>query len=71
MRREFAGQGLPGKVLDYVRRECARRGVSAVRLDTGWEEERMRELYQRLGFTVVRRRELPGGRAMALYELRL
>lgn len=71
VRREFAGQGLPGKVLDYVRRECARRGVSAVRLDTGWEEERMRELYQRLGFAVVRRRELPGGRAMALYELRL
>lgn len=62
---------MPGKVLDYVKRACARRGARAIRLDTGWDEERLRALYLELGFEIVEKRELANGRAMALYEMRL
>ena len=71
VRREFAGKGVPAKVLDYVRRECAKRGASAIRLDTGWEEETVKEIYLGLGFEIVEKRELPNGRAMALYEMKV
>lgn len=71
VRREFAGTGLPAKVIAYVKRECGKRGASAIRLDTGWEEERVKQIYLDLGFEIVEKRELPNGRAMALYEMKI
>ena len=71
VRREFAGKGVPAKVLDYIRRVCRERGASAIRLDAGWEEEKVKNIYLQLGFEIVEKRELPNGRAMALYEMKV
>ena len=71
VRRDFAGKDVPAKVLDYIRRECKKRGATAIRLDTAWDEEAVKEIYLRLGFEIADRRELPSGRAMALYEMKV
>ena len=71
VRRDFAGKNVPAKVLDYIKRECKKRGAAAIRLDTAWDEETVKNIYLRLGFEIVGRKELPNGRVMALYEMKV
>jgi len=71
VRRDFAGQGLPGACLDYAVKACKSQGAEYVRLDTGWDEERMKVLYTSLGFEIVEKLERQKGKAMALYEYKI
>ena len=71
VRRDFAGKNVPAKVLGYIKRECKKRGAAAIRLDTAWDEERVKAIYLRLGFEIVGRKNLPNGRSMALYEMKV
>lgn len=68
VRREFAGMNMPRHCLDYIVDECKKRGARYIRLDTAWDEEKMREIYTSLGFRVVDKLTLKNGKFMALYE---
>ena len=71
VRRDFAGKNVPAKVLGYIKQACKKRGAAAIRLDTAWDEERVKAIYLRLGFEIVGRKNLPNGRSMALYEMKV
>lgn len=71
VRRDFAGQGLPQLCLDYAIEACKKHQAKFIRLDTGWDEETMKELYLSLGFKIVEKVTLDNQRCMALYEYRI
>jgi ribosomal protein S18 acetylase RimI-like enzyme len=51
--REFAGQGLPQKLIMFAKEEAQKKGFKQLRLDTNSEEKKLCELYERLGFKKV------------------
>ena len=69
VRREFAGKGIPKEMINYAKAECRKKGARHLRLDTGWNEEKMKQIYTGLGFDIVKKIELKNGREMALYQL--
>lgn len=71
VKRAYAGKGLSRKMVEYAKKECNKRGAKYLRLDTGWTETKMRELYIGLGFKIVKKIEFDNGAAMALYELKV
>ncbi len=71
VRRAYSGMGMPKKMIDFAKEVCRKRGIKYLRLDTGLDEEKMKEIYIGLGFEIVRKVELGNGRAMALYELKI
>lgn len=70
VRRGFAGKGLSTKMVEHAVRECSRRGIGYLRLDTDVTKPKLCGLYERMGF-VRAGRKLMDGRDYALYELRL
>lgn len=71
VRRRFAHRGMAAQVVEAVKEECARRGVSRLRLDTGAEEAAVGAIYLAAGFEVVKTIEKDGRPVMLLYELRI
>lgn len=71
VRRRFAGRGMTGLVTDAIEAECRNRGIRYIRLDTGLEEEKVRGVYEKAGFRMVRIIDYPNGRSLALYELQV
>lgn len=71
VRREFAGKDLTLKMVEYAKRQCRARGAKYLRLDTGWDETKMKEIYTGIGFEIVKKIEYGNGKAMALYELKV
>lgn len=69
VRRPFAGMGIPERFLDYTREVCLRQGIPFIRLDTGLQEQKVRDIYLKLGFRIVKRLEFGEGRGMLLYEM--
>ena len=70
VRRSFAGRSLSVKMIDHAKRECEKRGIRYLRLDTDPTRPTLRRLYEGLGFVMAGRTEV-GGREYALYELRI
>ena len=56
-------------MIEYAKKECGKKGVKYLRLDTGWDEEKMKQIYISLGFEIIKKIELKNGKAMALYQL--
>lgn len=71
VRREYAGMGLPGKMIEYATEECKRRNIKYLRLDTGWTNEKLCSLYKSLGFEIVDKFLFNDGGAMALFEMKI
>lgn len=69
VRREFAGKGIPIEMIEYAKAQCREKGIKYLRLDTGWDEERMKQIYTDLGFDIVEKIVLKNGGEMALYQL--
>lgn len=69
VRRKFAGMGMTGLVTEAIRAECRRRGIRYIRLDTGLDEEAVKNIYLSAGYKIVDIIDYPNGRSMALYEL--
>lgn len=69
VRREYAGMGMTNLVTEALRKECRRRGIRYIRLDTGLDERKVRKLYLNAGYKIVDIIDYPNGRSMALYEL--
>lgn len=71
VRREYAGMGLPGKMIEFAIKECKRRNIKYLRLDTGWTNEKLCNLYRNLGFEIVDKFLFDNGGAMALLEKKI
>lgn len=71
VRREFAHRGMTARVVEAVKAECARNGAKYLRLDTGYDEPAVRDIYLSAGFEIVRTLERDGRPVMLLYELKL
>jgi len=69
VRRKFAHRGMTGQVVEALRGECRRRGAKYLRLDTGYEETAVRDIYLAAGFQIVKTLERDGKPVMLLYEM--
>lgn len=70
VRRQYAGQGLPGKLVGFALEECRKKKINYLRLDTGWTNKKLIEMYEGLGFEIVDKFPLGNG-AFALMELKI
>lgn len=71
VRRDYASKGLPAKVVEFAIEECKKRNISYLRLDTGWANTKLCNLYKSLGFELVDRFVLDDGGAFALFEMKI
>lgn len=53
VRREFAGQGLPGKVINLAGNLAASQQINVLRADTNAEEAKLRNVYESIGFKLA------------------
>lgn len=70
VRRDFSGMGLPQKMVEFAVEECKKRDVHCLRLDTGWTNKKLCNLYKSLGFKIVDKFLLDDGGAFALFEIK-
>lgn len=70
VKREYAGMRLSKQMVDFAANLCRSKGVKALRLDTGWKNTRLWQLYESYGFEKVDKYYL-GDKAFALYEMKL
>lgn len=66
--RKYSGQGISGRMVDYAKAECKRKGIRYLRLDTGWNRDKLRNHYEKLGFSLVGKKTIRG-KDFALYEV--
>ena len=71
VRRAFAHQNMTGQVVEALKEECRRHGAGYLRLDTGYDEPAVREIYLTAGFEIVKILEKKGKPVMLLYEMKL
>ena len=69
VRRKFAGTGMTNLVVDAIKKECRKRRIRYIRLDTALDEKAVRKIYLNAGFKIVDIIDYPNGRSLALYEL--
>jgi len=63
VRRKFAGQGIPARLIAYAEQLCREKNINMLRLDTDLDRPKLRAMYERLGFVPV------GTRVLRLAEL--
>jgi GNAT superfamily N-acetyltransferase len=72
VRRKYAGQGIADILIDYASERCLENGVRALRLDCDPARTKLRELYERHGFTLKEIKTIQTKRLgeidVALYE---
>jgi len=51
--------------------ECKKRNIKYLRLDTGWNNKKLCNLYKSLGFEIVDKFLLDNGGAFALFEMKI
>ncbi len=66
--RAYAGTGLSGQILEWVKREAGHRGLRHVRIEFYADREHLIRLYRNNGFEEVRRRVMPDGIEIALCQ---
>lgn len=66
--RVYAGTGLSGQILEWVKREAEQRGLKHVRIEFYADREHLLKLYLNNGFEEVRRRVMPDGIEIALCQ---
>lgn len=71
VRRRFAHMGMTGQVAEALKEVCRRRGARYLRLDTGYNEPAVRDIYLAAGFRIVKTLEHNGKPVMLLYEMNL
>jgi ribosomal protein S18 acetylase RimI-like enzyme len=71
VRREYASQGLPAKMVEFAVEECKKRTISHLRLDTGWNKVKLCNLYKSLGFEIVDKFSLGEGGEFVLFEMKI
>jgi ribosomal protein S18 acetylase RimI-like enzyme len=71
VRRDYADQGLSGKLVEFAIEECKKRKIKYLRLDTGWNKTKLCNLYKSLGFELVDKFLLDDGGEFALFEMKI
>ncbi len=66
--RVYAGTGLSGRILEWVKREAEHRGLKHVRIEFYADREHLLKLYLTNGFEEVRRRGMPDGIEISLCQ---
>ena len=56
-------------VTEAIKSECRKRGIRYIRLDTGLDEEVVKEIYLDAGYKIVDILDYDNGRSMALYSM--
>lgn len=70
VKREYSGRGISRLMIDYAVEECRRKGLYTLRLDTGWNRQKLCELYENMGFVKVGRKTIKD-MDYALYEMKI
>jgi len=65
VRRKFARQGIPARLIQHAEQLCREKNITTLRLDTDFDRPKLRALYERLGFMPV------GTRVLRLAELNM
>lgn len=71
VKRNYASQGIPGKLVEFAIEECKKRNIKYLRLDTGLTKTKLCNLYISLGFEIVDKILLDDGGAFALFEMKI
>ncbi|MCK8058162.1 GNAT family N-acetyltransferase [Fusibacter sp. A2] len=71
VRRDYAKTGLSTMMIEVAQMECAKKNVMKLRLDTGWQNTALRNLYEKNGFILYDQFVLDGRHEFARYEKRL
>ena len=71
VKRFAAGQGLADAMIVHTRDMCKDRGISTLRLDCSEDRTKLRELYERNGFTCVGKKIVYEIYPVALYQMSL
>lgn len=71
IKREYAGQGISDVMIQKAVEICKARGISTLRLDTGWNNDKLIEIYQRNEFVLFDKFLLEGQYAFARMERKL
>lgn len=53
VKRQFSNQGLPKLIIDFAKQLAKNNNVNLLRVDTNAEEQKLRDLYEELGFNLV------------------
>ncbi len=65
--RQFAGQGLSKKMIEFASQEARQRGLTFLRLDTDAHQKKLCDLYESLGFQLIGT-QTKNKQKMALYQ---
>ncbi|MFR9796084.1 GNAT family N-acetyltransferase [Streptomyces sp. MS06] len=68
VKREFAGAGVGGTLLDWASERAATQGKQWLRLDAWKDNQGLHRFYKNAGFTLVRVVDLPHRRSGALFQ---
>ena len=60
---------MTARVVEALKVECRRQRAKYLRLDTGYEETAVRDIYLAAGFRIVKTLERDGKPVMLLYEM--
>lgn len=71
IRRAFSSIGLSDHMIQIAISECKKRNIGKLRLDTGWKNTKLRELYERNGFKLYDQFDVGNGSYFARYELEI
>jgi len=70
VKREYSGIGLSKLMIAHAIEECKKKGIYTLRLDTGWNRQKLCAFYESLGFIKVGRKTI-AERDYALYEMKI
>jgi GNAT superfamily N-acetyltransferase len=70
VKREYSGLGVSKLMIEHAIEECKSKGVYTLRLDTGWDREKLCYLYESIGFNKIGKRTI-GETDYALYEMKV
>lgn len=70
VRRKYSGMNLSKQMINYATEKCKRNNVKYLRLDTGSDKVKLRNIYEGNGFVLIDYLET-NGRKYCLYELQI
>lgn len=68
VKSEHSGMGIAKLMIEHAIAECKRKGIRTLRLDTGWDRQKLHALYERIGFRKAGKKTI-GEMDYALYEM--
>lgn len=64
-------KNMTGLLIETLKAELKQKGIKYIRLDTGYNEDKVKSIYIKNGFKIVKILELKNGNKMALFEMKI